>query len=477
MATGQVYHALLQALRTYWILVLLGAFVFRSVYRRYFHPLHHIPGPFLGSISSLWFLWVGVLNNDRQDLLLVDLHKKYGPLVRIRPNTVVFNDPTHLPEYYNWSKSEFWQALRGTPYEIPHGSELDVELHKVKKRRIMGAFTMSQVLKNEASMDDRVMEFIGQLSTKCGTLFDISEWTQWAAFDIAMEMTFGNAIGFVKQGRDIDGLIKSIHDTLKFGLVAGLYPWIGRLLYHPLLFPVIGPKKTDKHGLGAMLGFTAKQVATRLQQTEEKHQDILQWWLDHPDKDGELMSRNLLDQEAFAPVMAGSDTTATTLRTLILSVASNQRVLSKFREEIDAADFQGLLSTPPKFEQLRQHIPYLESLLKESQRVCPVVGMPLFRVVPNSGAQMCGHFLPAGTEVGPHLWAIGYNPRIYGDDVDFFRPERWTEDLSHDPVAKQLRDNSDCWFGGVRPSSYALSHLLPDNVDVETDMWFYIRVR
>jgi cytochrome P450 len=456
MAIGQIYHALALVLRSYWLLVLVGAFIQRGIHRRYFHPLRNVPGPFLGSISSLWFLFAGVLNNDRQDLLLIDLHKKYGPIVRIRPNTVVFDDPRHLAEYYNWDKSEFWLALRGTPYDIPHGSELQVDMHVVKKKRIMGAFSMSQVLKNEASMDTRIMEFIGQLGKKCGTLFDIAEWMQWAAFDIAMEMSFSNPVGFVKEGRDIDGLIESIHASLKFGLVAGLHPWLGRLLYHPLLFPIIGPKKSDKHGLGAMLGFTARQVATRLEQTDGNHKDILQWWLDRPDKEGNPMSRGMLDQEALAPVMAGSDSTATTLRSLVLHIAGNPRVCARLREEIDVADSRGLLSTPPTWEQLRQHIPYLEPLFKEAQRMCPVVGMPLLRTVPKGGAQICGHFIPAGTEIGLHQFAIGYNPRVHGEDVHLFAPERWTNDLSHDPVAKQLRDTSECWFGGVRRSSVNL---------------------
>jgi cytochrome P450 len=68
--------------------------------------------------------------------------------------------------------------------------------------------------------------------------------------------------------------------------------------------------------------------------------------------------------------------------------------------------------------------------------------------VPTSGARISGYFLPAGTEVGISQWAVGYNPDIYGEDVALFKPERWSEDLSHDPVAQKRRDQAEVWFSG-----------------------------
>jgi cytochrome P450 len=291
------------------------------------------------------------------------------------------------------------------------------------------------------------MEFVDQLAKKCDTIFDVAPWTQFATFDIAMGMIFSNPVGFVKAGRDVNNIIASLHATLTFFGIAGLHPWIARLLYHPWLFPLIGPKPTDKGGPGAFLGFAQKQVASRLDKAmDSTSPDILQWILDHPDKDGQHITKPMLEQESMGVALAASDTTAGTLRAIILAVGSNARILTKLRREIDAADDQGALSTPPTYDQIKQHIPYVEALFKEAQRAYPIVGVPLFRMVPESGAHISGHFFPPGTEVGFSQWAVGHNPHIYGDDVALFRPERWAEDLTHDPAAQRRRDQAEVWF-------------------------------
>ena len=309
---------------------------------------------------------------------------------------------------------------------------------------------MSQILKNEASMDKMVMKFLDRLGEKCDTIFDIAPWTQFATFDVATQMLFSEPVGFVEEGRDVDDVITSLHGLLAFVGVAGLHPWIARVLYHPWLFPLIGPKPTDKTGPGALHGFAYKKLDKRLAKHDsgsDPH-DILQWIMDHKDKEGQHMPRAMLEQESVGMIIAASDTTAGTLRALILAISSNLRVLNRLREEIDSADAKGALSTPPSYGQLLKHIPYVEVLFKEAQRLYPIVGIALPRSVPKSGGHISGHFLPGGTEVGLSQWAVGHNPDIWGEDVALFKPERWSEDLSHDPAAQKRRDQAQVWFSG-----------------------------
>jgi hypothetical protein len=121
---------------------MLGFFVVRALYRRYLHPLHTVPGPFLASITSLWFLGI-YLGDDQQHKTPIKLHAQYGPIVRIRPNTVIINDPQHFGDLFTWRRSDFFLASRGDPHVVPHGAELDLDLHNMKKRRIMGGFAVS----------------------------------------------------------------------------------------------------------------------------------------------------------------------------------------------------------------------------------------------------------------------------------------------------------------------------------------------
>ena len=61
--------------RIVWAGILVGAFL-RAIIRRYWTPLRDIPGPFLGSFSSLWQvyqLWKGHTEKE-----IIRLHKKHG---------------------------------------------------------------------------------------------------------------------------------------------------------------------------------------------------------------------------------------------------------------------------------------------------------------------------------------------------------------------------------------------------------------
>ena len=53
--------------------------------------------------------------------------------------------------------------------------------------------------------------------------------------------------------------------------------------------------------------------------------------------------------------------------------------------------------------------------------------MPLERVVPAEGADLCGVFLPGGAVVGMHAWVLHHDENIFGMDTHAFRPERWLE--------------------------------------------------
>jgi hypothetical protein len=56
--------------------ICVAAILLRGIYNRYFHPLAHFPGPFWGSVSDFYKLWI-IYKRDAHTLGL-QLHKKYG---------------------------------------------------------------------------------------------------------------------------------------------------------------------------------------------------------------------------------------------------------------------------------------------------------------------------------------------------------------------------------------------------------------
>ena len=79
------------------------------------------------------------------------------------------------------------------------------------------------------------------------------------------------------------------------------------------------------------------------------------------------------------------------------------------------------------FSQTRE-LPYLHACIQEAFRMCPALGSMLERVVPPSGAKICGVSIPGGTIVGCNAWVVQRHKQTFGEDCDTYRPERWLGD-------------------------------------------------
>ena len=133
---------------------------------------------------------------------------------------------------------------------------------------------------------------------------------------------------------------------------------------------------------------------------------------------------------AVSMAFAGSETTAISLAAVFYYLLRNRRSLDLLRKEIQDAIASGKLE--PREDGLTswsesQSLPYLDACIKEAFRLHPAAGLPLERVTPPGGIEICGEKIPGGTIVGCNAWVIHKRSEIFGEDVDSYRPERWLE--------------------------------------------------
>lgn len=76
--------------------------------------------------------------------------------------------------------------------------------------------------------------------------------------------------------------------------------------------------------------------------------------------------------------------------------------------------------------------------MKEAGRIHPPFGLPLERVIPAEGAEICGQRFEAGTVVGINAWVVHRDKRTFGDDAGTWRPERW---LCEDVRRKEMENS------------------------------------
>lgn len=133
--------------------------------------------------------------------------------------------------------------------------------------------------------------------------------------------------------------------------------------------------------------------------------------------------------EANVLMIAGSDTTSTTLAAAVFYLVRHPRAMARLKNEVrDAFSSVEEIVSGPKLNELV----YLKACLDEALRLAPAVPSILPREVMSGGATVDGVFLPAGTDCGTPIYAIHRQAAYYRQPLAFL-PERWIEGATCQP--------------------------------------------
>ena len=121
--------------------------------------------------------------------------------------------------------------------------------------------------------------------------------------------------------------------------------------------------------------------------------------------------------------VAGSDTTATTLRVTMLFVITNYHIYKTLQAEIDATPVNGTIISNDQADAL----PYYHAVIKEGARMYPPAVGLMSKKTPPEGDTINGVFVPGGIDIGQCAWGVQRSKKVYGEDSMVFRPERWLE--------------------------------------------------
>jgi cytochrome P450 len=139
----------------------------------------------------------------------------------------------------------------------------------------------------------------------------------------------------------------------------------------------------------------------------EERDDVLSMLIQARDEHGQGMSDQELRDELMTLLVAGHETTATSLAWAIERLVRHPAVLERLRAEIAAGDET-----------------YLDAVVKETLRLRPVLSIVLRRL--KEDMEIGGRMLPAGVTVAPSIYLVHRRPDIY-PDPHAFRPERWLD--------------------------------------------------
>ncbi|KAL4806041.1 cytochrome P450 [Aspergillus unguis] len=388
------------------------------VYNYFFHPLSCYPGPKLAAISELWYAknWL----SGRWAVTLLELSKTYGPVVRIAPNELLFTTLPAFEEIYGHANNKKNRVafLKSSFYDNPDemsplGAERDPVHHANTRRLLAHAYSESSLTKQAPLLVKHVDGFISQIAKFGGAAegIDVDQWFNWLTFDIIGSLAFGESFHAVDQGRLPYPMSLVYVDVIN---VFRRMPYL--LPLAPLVMPISKLLKERTEHQEFSRDLIRKRIA--------KGAD-----LDDPDFFGHLMNEKdraktkqpfdeFLRTNASSLLIAGSETTATTLAGITYYVLERPECLQALQKEVrncftDHADID---------EASTRSLHYVNAVIKEALRIFIPLPINVPRVSP--GAVVDGHYIPKGTIVSGHQYTLGHHPD-YFTDPESFHPERW----------------------------------------------------
>ncbi|KAL1966197.1 hypothetical protein VTN77DRAFT_4749 [Rasamsonia byssochlamydoides] len=374
------------------------------VYRIFFHPLNHFPGPFGAKLSKFWSLSQVVKSKSRWYRVCVDLHRKYGDYVRTGPNELVIRDPAALAPLLGVRNKR--GPFYGATQKSLHTNQ-DPEFHK--QRRKVWDMAFKQTL---TDYGPRIEEFtdalLARLDKVTGKEVLVNEFCLHYVYDVMSGVGFGSETRFIEcESSDFaNNLLAQIQGGIAAIAFLAHVPWM--LTIAESLTFLGGPMKLFRE-------WSAEQAKKR-RLTTNPRPDIMGHLLEQTPDDAE--GRALLDADSRLIIGAGSDTTGSALTVLFMLLAYYRSYQERVREEVEQS-FADNTYTCARPQML------LDAMINEALRLAPPILFNLQRYPPKGGIKIGDVYIPEGTVCCIGAYQLHHDPRNFPQPDDFI-PERWT---------------------------------------------------
>ncbi|KAH6951256.1 cytochrome P450 [Ilyonectria sp. MPI-CAGE-AT-0026] len=388
------------------VLYLVGTII----YSLFLHPLHKFPGPLLMRATRLPYAYKVIAGTLPFDML--DLHNRYGDVVRVAPNELAFLD------------EKTWQDIMPRFFYNPTNGPTNIislvgTEHALLRRQLSPGFSERSLRSQQPIIMGYIDKLISRLHEHCKSgNVDLMSWYNFTTFDIIGDLAFGESFGCLENS-DYHPWVRNIFAVVKVASVVQLsthFPWLRVLIINVLSSPLSRNRQSSHRKL------TREKLLRRIELGKNQERpDLIEGLLKK--KDEWNMPSGHLERNASVLIVAGSESTATALSGITYLLTKNPEALRQLTEEIRSSfkseeeiDFVSV-----------NKLTYLLACLDEGLRMYPPVPSGLPRVSPEEGATVSGQYVPKNSIVAIHQWATYHSERNFNKPFEF-HPERFLGD-------------------------------------------------
>ncbi|KAL9613391.1 MAG: hypothetical protein Q9204_008901, partial [Flavoplaca sp. TL-2023a] len=285
--------------------LLTGLYVSLLAYRLLWHPLRRFPGPFGARITSLWLSTQ--LKNGNAHKKMLELHRKYGPFVRIGSSDLAIAHPLGVPAVYG--QGSLCRKASWYDEDWPRASLHTTRNHAwhAQRRRVWSPAFSDKALRGYENRIKKYCDSLEQQMYKLsGQPVNVADWFKYFSFDVMGDLAFNKDFEMLAKGES-HWAIALLNDAL--GLQGLKLPtWIFRIL---LSIPGLAYKYWK------FIGYCDQQLEHRMREKPGETADIFASLLpsDDPSQQRQLSSQELLTlrSDSRTIIVAGSDTTASAM--------------------------------------------------------------------------------------------------------------------------------------------------------------------
>ncbi|CAI6227143.1 unnamed protein product [Periconia digitata] len=405
-----------------------------AFYRLFLHPLARFPGPKLAAITRWYEAYYDLILDGQYTFKIAELHKTYGPIIRISPHELHVIDPAFYEKLYcqegRWDKYQW--ACNGFLAEGATICTSVHELHQARRAPLNHFFSKAKVaarqeiiIRHVEKLCNRIEGFVGgtvNLGAACSALIHdahcefvinrVNGSLDKEDFNSALAGMCLN-VGFLwRVGKHFHKISLALK-RIPLDFVAKLSNEDVRIFFDFLQ----GVDRDTEALLKSATSPSAKQDAGPRTVVHE----IAESNLDPSDKE---LSRLL--NEVQTVVAAGLETVSSVMRVTFYHVFSNPEILRRLREELKTV---GTDTSPGgnmlELKQL-ERLPYMTAIIMEALRLSPGIATRMGRMLHDKDLVYDKWCIPAGTPVGMTTILMHTDETLYPDPFTF-NPDRWMD--------------------------------------------------
>ncbi|KAF8528746.1 cytochrome P450 [Gautieria morchelliformis] len=420
----------------------------------FFSPLRHVPGPRFG--HPLYGQFKNIVTAEAGTLQR-EWAEKYGPVVRaIGPlgvERMMFLTPNALQrilvtDWINYPRPDFLRNILG----ISAGYGLLTVTgtkHKQMRRAMNPAFSLPNLMAQTdmyypplEGLVKVLYDRIGsQPSPEAGVEVEMYDWMSKVTLDIICDTAFGYHTDSVHNPHN--ELALAYHELINLQSGSNIarfvalltIPGFPRLLRSDFAYrnrqwlfrgSFLSPSRTLLSAMHRINAVAREMLKEKLAEADVKDaaskRDIMSLLVRarmNEKGDGYRMSDQDLVEQVLTFLGAGHETTASGLSWTLWLLAKSQEAQNRLRTEVTPI----IQNNPrPDYRTLKD-LQWLDCVVMESLRVLPPVPMTVRKVQKDDWVE--GLYLPKGTLLYIPIRVVNTWSKIWGDDAQEFRPERW----------------------------------------------------